>query len=87
MDKIKNFLKTYENTLKQIYISAYKEHNKGILFIDVNNNVDNNCTTKYISVNSLPDNLNDIKYRVLNEHKLFYCLINDNDNIFIERDY
>ena len=87
MDKINNFLKMYENTLKQIYISAYKEHNKGILFIDINNNTNDKCTTKYITVNTLPENLNDIKHRILTEHKIFYCIINNTDNIFIERDY
>ena len=87
MDKINTFLKTYENTLKQIYITAYKEHNKGILFIDINNNIDGQCTTKYLRVDMLPENLNDIKIRILQEHKIFYCIINNNDNIFIERDY
>ena len=87
MDKINNFLKTYENTLKQIYISAYKEHNKGILFIDINNNVNGQCTTKYLRVDMLPENLNDIKNRILEKHKIFYCVINNNDNIFIEREY
>jgi len=87
MEKINNFLKTYENTLKQIYITAYKEHNMGILFIDINNNNEGMCNTKYISVHNLPENLNDIKYRILNNHKIFYCLINNDENVFIERDY
>jgi len=87
MEKINNFLKTYENTLKQIYITAYKTHHKGVLFIDINNNNNGNCNTNYININNLPENLNDIKYRVLNNHKIFYCLIDNDDNVFVERDY
>jgi len=87
MKKINNFLKTYENTLKQIYITAYKEHNKGILFIDINNNNEGSCYTNYIRVTNLPENLNDIKYRILNNDKIFYCLTDNDENIFIERDY
>ena len=34
--------------LKNIFITAEKQHGKGILIVDINNNNKGNCDTKYI---------------------------------------
>ena len=52
LKQIETFLSTYENTLKNIFITAKKEHGKGILIIDINNNNNNKCDTKYIPINN-----------------------------------
>ena len=50
LKKIETFLSTYENTLKNIFITAEKQHGKGILIIDVNNNNKGNCDKKFIPI-------------------------------------
>ena len=52
LKQIETFLSTYENTLKNIFITAKKQHGKGILIIDINNNNNNKCDTKYIPINN-----------------------------------
>tara|TARA_Y100000591_G_scaffold90097_1_gene76149 strand:- start:307 stop:609 length:303 start_codon:yes stop_codon:yes gene_type:complete len=93
LNQIENFLNTYENTLKQIYITAFNEHNKGLLFIDINSNTNGKCDTKYISLqeNELWNNKDmlEIKEKIEKneEKKAFFCLINEDTSIIIERTY
>ena len=93
LNQIESFLNTYENTLKQIYITAFKQHNKGLLFIDINSNNNGNCDTKYISIqeNELWNNKDmlEIKKKIEEneEKKAFFCLINEDTSIIIERSY
>ena len=43
LKQIETFLSTYENILKNIFITAEKQHGKGILIVDINNNNKGNC--------------------------------------------
>lgn len=84
-NNIKNFLELYENTLKEIYLQGLSELGKGILYIDVNNNNNGNCDTKYIVLNLIEGN-EELKNRIEKNDKIYYS-IKDNDNIIVmERD-
>jgi hypothetical protein len=94
LKQIETFLSTYEKTLKNIFITAEKEHGKGILIIDINNN-NNKCDTKYIPINS-SDNFwiqsEDMlqvrkKIETIEEKTIFLCLINNQTSIIIDRPY
>ena len=84
-NNIQKFLELYENTLKNIYLKGYEDLGKGILYIDINNNNNGNCDTRYVNVDMIEGN-DELKERVKkNTDKIYYCL-KDNDNIiFIER--
>jgi len=83
-DNIKKFLELYENTLKKIYLKGREDLGKGILYIDINNNNDGNCDTRYVNIDMIEGN-DELKERVETNNKIYYC-VNDNDNvIFIER--
>ena len=84
-DNIKKFLEMYENTLKNIYTTGLKDVGKGILYVDINSNDNGNCNTKYISVDSI-DNHEDLKIRIKNSNKIFYCMIDNDIRILIERE-
>lgn len=94
LDKMNSFLKNYENTLKQIYLTALDAHGKGALLVDINNNNDGKCDTKYMSIlNEDFWNRNEemltIKNSILQntEKKIFLCLIDNNISIFFDRTY
>ena len=83
-DNIKKFLELYENTLKNIYLKGREDLGKGILYIDINNNNNGNCDTRYVNIDMIEGN-NELKERVKTTDKIYYC-VKDNDNvIFIER--
>tara|TARA_B100000212_G_C27231068_1_gene471632 strand:- start:50 stop:340 length:291 start_codon:yes stop_codon:yes gene_type:complete len=83
-NNIKNFLELYENTLKSIYLKGREDLGKGILYIDINNNNNGNCDTRYVNIDMIEGN-DELKERVKTNDKIYYC-VKDNDNvIFIER--
>lgn len=83
-DNIKKFLELYENTLKKIYLKAREDLGKGILYIDINNNNNGNCDTRYVNIDMIEGN-EELKERIKTTDKIYYC-VKDNDNIiFIER--
>lgn len=95
LKQIETFLFTYENTLKNIFITAEKQHGKGILIIDINNNNNNNCDTKYIPLinrDNFWEQSEDMlqvknKIQTTQEKKIFLCLINNQTSIIIDRSY
>tara|TARA_B110001450_G_scaffold249813_1_gene267668 strand:- start:250 stop:528 length:279 start_codon:yes stop_codon:yes gene_type:complete len=88
LENINHFFQLYENTLKEIYKTAYTQHNKGILFIDIHNNIDGKCNTQYMPVHSLSNELNDIKKQILeSDNKMFYCVKDNTNTIFIDRPF
>jgi len=95
LKQIETFLSTYENTLKNIFITAEKQHGKGILIVDVNNNNNGNCDTQYIPLTNR-DNFweqsEDMlqvknKIEITQEKTIFLCLINNQTTIIIDRPY
>lgn len=83
-NKIKNFLELYENTLKNIYLKGREDLGKGILYVDININNNDNCDTQYVKVDVIEGN-EELKKRIMENDKIYYCM-KDNDNIiFIER--
>jgi len=95
LKQIETFLSTYENTLKNIFITAEKQHGKGILIVDINNNNNNKCDTKYIPINN-SDNFwiqtEDMlqvrkKIETTEDKTIFLCLINNQTSIIIDRPY
>lgn len=95
LKQIETFLSTYENTLKNIFITAEKQHGKGILIIDVNNNNKGNCDTKYIPLahrDNFWEQSEDMlqvknKIETTQEKKIFLCLVNNQTSIIIDRPY
>lgn len=89
LKNIELFLQNYQNTLQQIYLSAYNDHGKGLLFVDINSNNNGNCDTKYTNVEHLNENMNEIKEKIkLNtSKKIFLYLIDKETNIIIEKEY
>ena len=95
LKQIETFLFTYENTLKNIFITAEKQHGKGILIIDINNNNNNNCDTKYIPLTNRDnfweqsEDMIQVKNKIqtTQEKKIFLCLINNQTSIIIDRPY
>lgn len=83
---IKKFLEVYKDILKEIYIKALKDLGKGILYVDINNNNNGNCDTKYISLNMINEN-EDLKKRIIENEKIYYCMIDNENHVFVERDY
>tara|TARA_B100000401_G_scaffold319184_1_gene220740 strand:- start:276 stop:659 length:384 start_codon:yes stop_codon:yes gene_type:complete len=95
LKQIETFLSTYENTLKNIFITAEKQHGKGILIVDINNNNKGNCDTQYIPLTNR-DNFweqsEDMlqvknKIEITQEKTIFLCLINNQTTIIIDRPY
>lgn len=83
-DNIKKFLELYENTLKNIYLKGREDIGKGILYIDINNNNNGNCDTRYVNIDMIEGN-DELRERVKTTDKIYYC-VKDNDSvIFIER--
>tara|TARA_B100001996_G_C18305938_1_gene456606 strand:+ start:282 stop:584 length:303 start_codon:yes stop_codon:yes gene_type:complete len=94
LDKMTLFIKNYENSLKQIFLTASENHGKGALLVDINNNNNGKCDTKYMSIlNEDFWNRNEemltIKNKILQntEKKIFLCLIDNNVSIFFDREY
>jgi len=95
LKQIETFLSTYENTLKNIFITAEKQHGKGILIIDINNNNNNNCDTKYIPLTNRDnfweqsEDMLQVKNKIqtTQEKNIFLCLINNQTSIIIDRPY
>jgi hypothetical protein len=83
-DNIKNFLELYENTLKNIYQKGLKDLGKGILYVDINNNNNGNCDTKYISLDMIDGN-EDLKNRIIENENIYYCMIDNDNYLFVER--
>ena len=95
LKKIETFLSTYENTLKNIFITAEKQHGKGILIIDVNNNNKGNCDTKFIPIThrdnfwEQSEDMLQVKNKIetTTEKNIFLCLVNNQTSIIIDRPY
>tara|TARA_B100001564_G_scaffold321155_1_gene299565 strand:- start:1462 stop:1833 length:372 start_codon:yes stop_codon:yes gene_type:complete len=95
LKQIETFLSTYENTLKNIFITAEKKHGKGILIVDVNNNNNGNCDTQYIPLTNRDnfweqsEDMLQIKNKIeiIQEKTIFLCLINNQTTIIIDRPY
>jgi len=81
---IKKFLELYEDILKNIYLKGKKDLGKGLLYIDINNNNNGNCDTKYINVDMIEEN-EELKKRIKENDKIYYCLKDNENIIFIER--
>ena len=95
LKQIETFLSTYENTLKNIFITAEKQHGKGILIVDINNNNKGNCDTKYIPITNRDnfweqsEDMLQVKNNIetTQEKKIFLCLVNNQTSIIIDRPY
>lgn len=81
---IKKFLELYEDILKNIYLKGKEDLGKGLLYIDINNNNNGNCDTKYVNVDMIEEN-EDLKKRIKENDKIYYCLKDNENIIFIER--
>ena len=81
---IKKFLELYEDILKNIYLKGKEDLGKGLLYIDINNNNNGNCDTKYVNVDMIEEN-EDLKKRIRENDKIYYCLKDNENIIFIER--
>ena len=89
------FLSTYENTLKNIFITAEKEHGKGILIVDINSKNQDKCDTKYIPVDKMSafwaqsTDMAQVKNNIeINaEKKVFLCVVNNETSIILNRPY
>tara|TARA_Y100000589_G_C27167291_1_gene635259 strand:- start:857 stop:1168 length:312 start_codon:yes stop_codon:yes gene_type:complete len=95
LKNIEKFLYSYENTLKNIFITAQKQHGKGILIVDINNNNNGNCDTNYLSIYNdnhfwlQSEDMTNLKKKIesTEEKKIFLCLINNDTSIIIDRSY
>ena len=95
LKNIEKFLYSYENTLKNIFITAQKQHGKGILIVDINNNNNGNCDTNYLSIYNnnnfwlQSEDITNLKKKIesTEEKKIFLCLINNDTSIIIDRSY
>lgn len=95
LKNIEKFLYSYENTLKNIFITAQKQHGKGILIVDINNNNNGNCDTNYLSIYNdnhfwlQSEDMINLKKKIesTEEKKIFLCLINNDTSIIIDRSY
>ena len=95
LKKIETFLSVYENTLKNIFITGEKQHGRGLLIIDINNNKNGNCDTKYIPINNRDnfweqsEDMLQVKNKIetIQEKTIFLCLVNNQTSIIIDRPY
>ena len=95
LKNIEKFLYSYENTLKNIFITAQKQHGKVILIVDINNNNNGNCDTNYLSIYNnnnfwlQSEDMTNLKKKIesTEEKKIFVCLINNDTSIIIDRSY
>tara|TARA_B000000477_G_C5984028_1_gene181923 strand:+ start:186 stop:497 length:312 start_codon:yes stop_codon:yes gene_type:complete len=95
LKKIETFLAIYENTLKNIFITGEKQHGKGLLIIDINNNNNGNCDTKYIPITNRDnfweqsEDMLQVKNKIetIQEKTIFLCLVNQQTSIIIDRPY
>jgi hypothetical protein len=95
LKKIETFLTIYENTLKNIFITGEKQHGKGLLIIDINNNNNGNCDTKYIPITNRDnfweqsEDMLQVKNKIetIQEKTIFLCLVNQQTSIIIDRPY
>tara|TARA_B110001452_G_scaffold261641_1_gene260670 strand:+ start:1199 stop:1504 length:306 start_codon:yes stop_codon:yes gene_type:complete len=95
LKQMETFISTYENTLKNIFITAEKEHGKGILIVDINSKKQDKCDTNYIPIDKMDafwrqtNDMIQVKNNIeLNtEKKVFLCVVNNETSIILDRPY
>lgn len=95
LKQIETFLYTYENTLKNIFITAENEHGKGILIVDINSKNQDKCDTNYIPIDKMSafweqsKDITQVKNNIeLNTEKIvFLCVVNNETSIILNRPY
>tara|TARA_B110000971_G_scaffold17639_1_gene16240 strand:+ start:685 stop:1062 length:378 start_codon:yes stop_codon:yes gene_type:complete len=95
LKQIETFLSTYENTLKNIFITAENEHGKGILIVDINSKNQNKCDTNYIPIDKMEtfwaqsNDMAQVKnnIEINTEKKIFLCVVNNETSIILNRPY
>ena len=91
--KIKLFLKQFEHSLIKIYLTSYYKYGKGLISVDINKVIVNNCDTFYIPLanrekfwNQSQDIINIKKSIIKDKKNKYYLWLIDNDiSIFFER--